>query len=168
MQRKNWLGTAVTAAFLFAGCIAGYVRPVAADEHYGAKYFTNLPLTTQDGKTVHFYDDVLKGKIVAIQSHLHQLRVFMPAGNGASGPGTENIGKPRRQRYFLLLDYDRSGAGHAPGAEELCGKISCWTGLDFSYRQKKRTLISSAGSWDYGRRPHKTKDGAHASSAHRQ
>jgi len=66
MQRKNWLRTAVTAAFLFAGCIAGYVRPVAADEHYGAKYFTNLPLTTQDGKTVHFYDDVLKGKIVAI------------------------------------------------------------------------------------------------------
>lgn len=40
--------------------------PVAADDRYGAKYFTNLPLITQDGKTVHFYDDVLKGKIVAI------------------------------------------------------------------------------------------------------
>ncbi|HEY4676423.1 MAG TPA: SCO family protein [Candidatus Angelobacter sp.] len=66
MQRKNWLRTAVIAACLFAGCIAGYVRPVAAEDHYGAKYFTNLRLTTQDGKTIHFYDDVLKGKIVAI------------------------------------------------------------------------------------------------------
>jgi protein SCO1 len=29
-------------------------------------YFTNTPLVTQDGKTVHFYDDLLKGKAVAI------------------------------------------------------------------------------------------------------
>src|SRR5262245_23283450 len=33
---------------------------------YGANYFPNVPLVTQDGTTVHFYDDLLKGKSVAI------------------------------------------------------------------------------------------------------
>jgi protein SCO1/2 len=40
-------------------------RPVAA-RRYGANYFPNIPLTTQDGKTVRFYDDLLKNKVVAI------------------------------------------------------------------------------------------------------
>jgi protein SCO1/2 len=40
-------------------------RPVAANR-WGANYFPNVPLTTQDGKTVRFYDDLLKGKSVAI------------------------------------------------------------------------------------------------------
>ena len=32
----------------------------------GPGYFSNVPLITQDGKTVHFYDDLLKGKSVVI------------------------------------------------------------------------------------------------------
>ena len=40
-------------------------RPVAA-QRYGANYFPNIALTTQDGKTVRFYDDLLKDKVVAI------------------------------------------------------------------------------------------------------
>jgi protein SCO1 len=32
----------------------------------GADYFPNVPLTTQDGTVVHFYDDLLKGKSVAV------------------------------------------------------------------------------------------------------
>jgi protein SCO1/2 len=32
----------------------------------GPSYFPNVPLTTQDGKVVHFYDDLLKGKNVVI------------------------------------------------------------------------------------------------------
>jgi len=32
----------------------------------GAQYFTNTPLVTQEGKTVRFYDDLLKGKSVII------------------------------------------------------------------------------------------------------
>ncbi|HVD92366.1 MAG TPA: SCO family protein, partial [Vicinamibacterales bacterium] len=38
----------------------------AQNSRWGANYFPNVPLTTQDGKVVHFYDDLLKGKIVAI------------------------------------------------------------------------------------------------------
>jgi len=36
------------------------------DENYQRKYFTDLPLLTQDGKTVRFYTDMLKGKVVLI------------------------------------------------------------------------------------------------------
>src|SRR5690349_9738542 len=31
-----------------------------------SSHFPNIELITQDGKTVHFYDDLIKGKIVAI------------------------------------------------------------------------------------------------------
>lgn len=33
---------------------------------WGANYFPNVPLITQDGKTVHFFDDLIKDKVVAI------------------------------------------------------------------------------------------------------
>jgi protein SCO1/2 len=38
----------------------------APQTRYGANYFPNFTLTTQDGKQVRFYDDLLKDKIVAI------------------------------------------------------------------------------------------------------
>ena len=41
-------------------------RPAAAAGPWGADYFPNVPLVTQDGKLVRFYDDLLKGKSVAI------------------------------------------------------------------------------------------------------
>ena len=40
--------------------------PAPVANRYGAGYFPNVPLITQDGKTVRFYDDLLKGKSVAI------------------------------------------------------------------------------------------------------
>ena len=38
----------------------------SAQERWHKSYFPNVPLVTQDGKTVRFYDDVIKGKVVAI------------------------------------------------------------------------------------------------------
>jgi protein SCO1/2 len=39
---------------------------IAETPRYGPNYFPNFTLTTQDGKQVRFYDDLLKDKIVAI------------------------------------------------------------------------------------------------------
>ncbi|QXH49651.1 SCO family protein [Pseudomonas fakonensis] len=36
------------------------------DTPWGASYFPNIPLLTQDGKQVHFFDDLIKDKVVAI------------------------------------------------------------------------------------------------------
>jgi protein SCO1/2 len=38
----------------------------AASKRWGPDYFPNVPLVTQDGKTVRFYDDLIKDKVVAI------------------------------------------------------------------------------------------------------
>jgi len=46
--------------------VAGVTSDAADNFHWGANYFPTVPLITQDGKTLHFYDDMLKGKIVLI------------------------------------------------------------------------------------------------------
>jgi len=51
------IGTAVVAT-----------APALAQNPWGANYFPNVPLVTQDGATVQFYDDLLKGKAVAINA----------------------------------------------------------------------------------------------------
>jgi len=69
MRRNGWALPAATAAFIFSAAIylAVGVTPAAADNSYwGANYFPNVPLVTQEGKTLRFYDDMLKGKIVVI------------------------------------------------------------------------------------------------------
>ena len=70
MKRSSWLSIATAAGlflvavvFLFAG-----PTPVVAydNSRWGANYFPNVELTAQDGTKVHFYDDLLKGKMVVI------------------------------------------------------------------------------------------------------
>ena len=66
MQRKSWTSLTAAAALLIGAVALLYLRPAFADNPWGANYFPNVPLTTQDGTTVQFYDDLLKGKAVAI------------------------------------------------------------------------------------------------------
>lgn len=55
------LAAAVAAvALLVAGASLAQNRP------WGEGYIPNLPVTTQDGRTLRFYDDLVKGKIVII------------------------------------------------------------------------------------------------------
>ena len=73
--------TASTAVFILGGPSAAASRfatdaaatPAAetADrgkggEIWGADYFPNVPLTTHDGRTVRFFDDLIKDKVVAV------------------------------------------------------------------------------------------------------
>jgi copper(I)-binding protein/cytochrome oxidase Cu insertion factor (SCO1/SenC/PrrC family)/cytochrome c2 len=50
----------------FALFILGSFTALSANARWGANYFPNFPLTTHDGKTVRFFDDVIKDKVVAI------------------------------------------------------------------------------------------------------
>ena len=59
MKRMMWLIAALAAA-VFS------MRVAADNSRWGADYFPNVTLTTHEGKTVRFYDDLIKGKIVAI------------------------------------------------------------------------------------------------------
>jgi protein SCO1 len=63
---RSGFSQAAVAIAILAGA-AFHAAPAAADNaRWGAGYFPNVTLTTQDGAEVRFYDDLLKGKIVAI------------------------------------------------------------------------------------------------------
>jgi protein SCO1 len=68
MRRNSFVG--ITAAILLStASILWPLRrsPAAANgSPWGANYFPNVELTTQEGRRVRFYDDLLKDKIVAI------------------------------------------------------------------------------------------------------
>jgi protein SCO1/2 len=58
----------VAGSALLIAAIALLPIAAAADNRWGANYFPNVPLITQDGTTVRFYDDLLRGKAVAINA----------------------------------------------------------------------------------------------------
>ena len=59
--------SSLAAAVALAAVIMSARGPLEAQGvRRGANYFPNLPVVTQDGKTLRFYDDVIKDKIVLI------------------------------------------------------------------------------------------------------
>ena len=66
MIARRWRWRAVGLAAIAGAAALRASGPSLAATPWGADYFPNVPLTTQDGKTLRFYDDLLKGKSVAI------------------------------------------------------------------------------------------------------
>ena len=64
-MRGHLRGSIGAAVALMAAAGLG-PAPASAAGLGGPEYFTNLPLVTQDGKVIHFYDDVLKDKAVLV------------------------------------------------------------------------------------------------------
>src|SRR5467141_2960649 len=69
MRWQGWAAAAAVCAVaagavLVASNISTLWSPPT--ERWAANEFPNVPLVTQDGVTVRFYDDLLKGKAVAI------------------------------------------------------------------------------------------------------
>src|SRR5262245_2403610 len=62
MQRAR----CVVLAVLGALAVSAPTSLQAQDRHWGEGYIPNLPVVTQDGKTLRFYHDVIKGKIVVM------------------------------------------------------------------------------------------------------
>ena len=66
--RRSWLRSAVLAplAAPVAAVAAGRDPAPSARDRIRARYFPNLALRTQDNRTVRFYDDLIKGKVVIL------------------------------------------------------------------------------------------------------
>jgi len=60
------LVTFAVLAVSISWTLAGSTWAASNDSPWGADYFPNVPLVTQDGKTVMFYDDLLKDKKVLL------------------------------------------------------------------------------------------------------
>ena len=65
--RVGACATLLTAAWMSAAIfVAAGVPASAQNARWGASYFPDVTLTTHEGKQVRFYDDLIKGKIVAL------------------------------------------------------------------------------------------------------
>ena len=67
MKRKSRTSVTLVAALLAAAGLVFYFQPAFAGGRWGANYFPNVEVTDQYGNKFHFYDDLLKGKTVAIE-----------------------------------------------------------------------------------------------------
>ena len=86
------LSTAVLVA-LSAIAVAAQSKeaPQGEGQSAAAKYFPNLVMLTQDNRPVHFYDDLLKGKVVLIN-------FIFTSCQGVCAPMTANLA--RAQTYL--------------------------------------------------------------------
>ena len=64
--KKLIAAVSVAFAFMLSPALHASNADDAAAEEKARKYFTNLEVIDQDGRKLKFYDDVLKGKVVAI------------------------------------------------------------------------------------------------------
>jgi protein SCO1/2 len=64
MHKKRMLLKTMVGAVAYPAFAAAAIKPPSVENH--ASYFPNLVLTTHENRQVKFYDDLIKGKIVAI------------------------------------------------------------------------------------------------------
>jgi protein SCO1 len=133
MQRRKWLPSVGATALSLGALVVFATTSLAA--RLGADYFPNVELTTQDGEKVHFYDDLLKGKIVAINFIYTHCNFSCPLETARLAQVQEILGDrvgkdiffysitidPRRDTPAVLKDYaEKFKVG--PGWTFLTGK----------------------------------------------
>ena len=97
MQRIRLFAAAgVSAAALISGVTTAQNRP------WGEGYIPNLPVVTQDGKTVRFYDDLVKGKIVIISFIYTRCTDICPLTTARLAQLEEKLGDVVGRDIFIL------------------------------------------------------------------
>ena len=94
----------VLVVSLFAIC--GHAE-AASGSPWGANYFPNLPVVTQDGKTLRFYDDVIKGKQVVISFIYTSCPDICPLTTARLALVKEQLGEAMgRDVFFVSMTVD--------------------------------------------------------------
>lgn len=79
----------------------------AQGSRWGNNYFPNLPVVTQDGKAVQFYDDLIKGKIVVISFIFTNCTDFCPLTTARMLQVEEKLGDVvGRDIFFYSITVD--------------------------------------------------------------
>jgi protein SCO1/2 len=94
------------AALLMAGAPAlaaaeGQAGSRGGGSPWGANYFPNVPLVTHEGKTVRFFDDLIEGKVVAINFIFTSCRESCPLETARMANVQEILGDRVGQDVFL-------------------------------------------------------------------
>jgi protein SCO1 len=94
-------------ALLAAGIVAIPGTSEAQSRRWGEGYFPNLPVVTQDGKTVRFYDDLIKGKKVVISFIFTACKDFCPLVTARLAQIEEKLGdRAGRDVFFVSISVD--------------------------------------------------------------
>ncbi|HLF95599.1 MAG TPA: SCO family protein [Methylococcaceae bacterium] len=103
---------------------------------WGAAYFPNIPLTTQDGKTVRFYDDLIKDKVVAINFIYTQCGDVCPMETANLRRVQKELGE-RVGRDIFLVSISVDPERDTPQAlKEYAGKFKAGPGWTFATGKK--------------------------------
>jgi protein SCO1 len=103
MQRSFLAGIALLATIT----VSALSTLDARGAPLGSDYFPNLPVVTQDGKTVRFYDDLIKGKIVVISFIFTSCTDFCPLTTARMLQVEERLGDlVGRDIFFYSITVD--------------------------------------------------------------
>jgi protein SCO1 len=140
-------------ALLAAAIVSLSGKPEAQTRPWGEGYFPNLPVVTQDGKTVRFYDDLIKGKRVVISFIFTACRDFCPITTARLAQVEEKLGDAvGRDVFFYSITVDPENdtpeklkayaqAFHAgPGWSFLTGKPQDIRAINNKLGEKMRSL----------------------------
>jgi cytochrome oxidase Cu insertion factor (SCO1/SenC/PrrC family)/mono/diheme cytochrome c family protein len=79
----------------------------AAAHPWDGSYFPNLPVQDQDGKTLHFYDDLIKGKIVVVSFIYTSCADLCPITTARLAEVKDKLGdRVGRDIFFISLTVD--------------------------------------------------------------
>ena len=77
------------------------------NRRWGANYFPNVPVIDQNGRTLHFYDDVIKGKIVVISFIYTSCQDLCPLNTARMAQLYDKLdGAVGRDLFFISLTVD--------------------------------------------------------------
>ena len=103
MQRRRLATLALLAGLIVS--LPGMLE--AQGGRYGKNYFPNLPVVTQDGKEVQFYDDLIKGKIVVISFIYTSCPDICPLATARLAQIEEKLGEMvGRDIFFISMTVD--------------------------------------------------------------
>jgi protein SCO1 len=85
----------------------GFTAAPAQAGRWGKDYVTNVPVVTQDGKTLNFYDDLIKDKIVVLSFIYTSCKDICPLATSRLGEAQELLGdRVGRDIFFYSISID--------------------------------------------------------------
>jgi protein SCO1 len=129
---RRWLFCAIAflvpvAANALWPLIQGGANPAPPVSLKDPRYFPNLPVVNQDGKTLRFYDDAIKGKIVLINFMFTGCSALCPLTTARLAEVQDKLGgRVGRDIFFYSISLD---------PQEVRGQFSRWSRLAVPDRQ---------------------------------
>jgi len=95
----------VVGALLLA--TLGFSAAPAQAARWGKEYVPNVPVVTQDGKTLNFYDDLIKDKIVVLSFIYTSCKDICPLATARLGEARDKLGdRLGRDIFFLSISIE--------------------------------------------------------------